>query len=123
MSTDQGGNIFGRNDRLKFKDPTIAEEFRKLGYKTAQIGKWHIDTRPSLVGFDESLVTTGNIFTNGRFSKNEDTPYPIPGFTPDHEISMAKEYSSFTTILFHRICPYLTYPTSIHICTTLKRCH
>ena len=94
MSKEQGGSIFGRNDRMKFRDPTIAEEFRRLGYKTAQIGKWHIDTRPSLAGFDESLVTAGPIFTDGRFSKNEGTPYPVPGFTTDHEINMAKEYIS-----------------------------
>ena len=94
MSKESGGSLFGRNDRMKFKDPTIAEEFKKLGYKTAQIGKWHIDTRPSLVGFDESLITAGTIFTNGRFSKNEDTPYPVPGFTTDHEITKAKEFIS-----------------------------
>jgi arylsulfatase A-like enzyme len=92
MSKETGGSLFERNDRMKFKDPTIAEEFRKLGYKTAQIGKWHIDTRPSLAGFDESLVTAGNIFTNGSFSKNEEKPYPVPGFTTDYETIMAKEY-------------------------------
>lgn len=89
MSADNG--IFGRKDRMKFKDPTIAEEFKKLGYKTAQIGKWHIDTRPSLMGFDESLMPD-QIFTKGGFSKNEGKTYPVPGFTTDHEINRAKEY-------------------------------
>lgn len=83
--------LFGRNDRLKFKDPTIAEEFKKLGYKTALIGKWHIDARPSILGFDESLIPD-KIFTKGSFSKNESETYPVPGFTTDHEITKAKEF-------------------------------
>lgn len=90
---DAGNGIFGRNDRLKFKDPTIAEEFKKLGYKTAQIGKWHIDTRPSRFGFDESLIPDV-IFTKGNFSKNEGNMYNVPGFTTDHEIIRAKEFIS-----------------------------
>ncbi len=88
-----GDGLFGRNDRLKFKDPTIAEEFKKLGYKTALIGKWHVDTRPSRLGFDESLIPD-SIFTKGSFSKNEGKTYPVPGFTTDHEITKAKEFIS-----------------------------
>ncbi len=96
MSSDPGNDIFGRDDRLKFHDPALPEQFKKMGYKTAQIGKWHIDTRPSRLGFDESLVTigSGSFFTNGSFSKNEGTPYPVPGFTTDHEITIAKEFFS-----------------------------
>ncbi len=81
----------GRDDRLKFKDTTLAEEFKKLGYKTAQVGKWHVDTRPSLLGFDESLIV-GKIFTKGNFWKNEGPSYDVDGFTADHEIATVKEY-------------------------------
>lgn len=96
MSNVPGDENLGRNDRLKFPRPTLPEQFKKMGYKTAQIGKWHIDTRPSLLGFDESLVTigSGSFFTNGSFSKNEGAPYPVPGFTTDHEITRAKEFIS-----------------------------
>jgi arylsulfatase A-like enzyme len=92
MTMDSCGVNFGRNDRMKFRAPTLAEEFRMLGYNTAQIGKWHIDTRPSCFGFDESLITGDAVFTKGSFSKNEGMPYPVPGFTTDHEIASAKEY-------------------------------
>ncbi len=93
MSAVPGDKNFGRDDRMKFKDPTIAEEFKKLGYKTAQIGKWHIDTRPSRFGFDESLIPD-SIFTKGSFSKNEGNTYKVPGFTTDHEITSAKKFIS-----------------------------
>ena len=89
MCADNG--LLGRNDRLKFKDPTLAEEFKKLGYKTALIGKWHVDTRPSLFGFDESVIPN-RIFTKGDFIKNEGKSYPVTGFTTDHEIVKTKEY-------------------------------
>jgi arylsulfatase A-like enzyme len=83
-------HLFGRSDRRKFKDSTLPEEFKKLGYKTLQIGKWHIDTKPSLLGFDESLVTAG-IYTKGGFHKNEGPRFGVPGFTPDYEIRKVKE--------------------------------
>lgn len=42
---------------LKKEDPTIAEALKKLGYQTAQWGKWHLgdrpDTFPTAHGFDE----------------------------------------------------------------------
>src|ERR1700733_9932710 len=37
----RNSTILGRDDRLKFPDTTLAKEFKKLGYMTAQIGKWH----------------------------------------------------------------------------------
>jgi choline-sulfatase len=92
MSTLPEDSVFGRNNRDKFKDQTLAEAFKAFGYKTAQIGKWHVDTRPSKLGFDESLVTGNQIFTKGNFSKNEGRAYPVPGFTTDHEISKAGEF-------------------------------
>lgn len=42
---------------LKKEDPTIAEALKKLGYRTAQWGKWHLGDRPenfpTAHGFDE----------------------------------------------------------------------
>jgi arylsulfatase A-like enzyme len=81
----------GRDDRKKFKDTTLAEEFKKMGYKTAQVGKWHVDTRPSLLGFDESLIV-GKIFTKGNFWKNEGQSYDVDGFTADHEIDAVNNF-------------------------------
>jgi arylsulfatase A-like enzyme len=65
--------------------------FQDMGYHTAQIGKWHVDTRPSLMGFDESLVTL-DIFSRARFAKNEGEPFRVAGFSPDHEVEQAREF-------------------------------
>jgi arylsulfatase A-like enzyme len=51
-------SIYEGNDRLKFPDITLPEVFKKMGYKTAEVGKWHIDTKQSILGFDEVLKTS-----------------------------------------------------------------
>lgn len=85
------GTILGRDDRLKFPNPTLAEEFKKLGYKTAQIGKWHVDTRPSRLGFDQSVIVR-NTYSKGDFIRNEGEPFGVPGFTADYELAEAKRF-------------------------------
>ncbi|MFI4912145.1 MAG: sulfatase-like hydrolase/transferase [Sedimentisphaeraceae bacterium JB056] len=84
---------FGRSDRSKFPDSTLPEEFKKLGYKTSLIGKWHVDTRPSLFGFDESLIA-GDIFSRASFFENEGEEFRVQGFSPDYEISSARTFFS-----------------------------
>jgi arylsulfatase A-like enzyme len=88
---EPNGTILGRDDRLKFPDTTLAEVFKKLGYTTAQIGKWHVDTRPSRLGFDQSLIVR-NVYTKGDFIENESRQYSVPGFTADHEITEIKRF-------------------------------
>lgn len=85
------GTILGRDDRLKFPDSTLAEEFKKLGYRTAQIGKWHVDTRPSRMGFDRSLIVR-NTYSKGDFIRDEGEPFAVPGFTADYELAEARRF-------------------------------
>ena len=88
---ENNGTILGRDDRRKFPGTTLAEEFKRRGYRTAQIGKWHVDTKPSRLGFDESLVVR-RVYTKGDFIRNEGQLYGVPGFTPDHEVAEAKRF-------------------------------
>lgn len=41
--------------RERLLDPTLPELLRSAGYRTALIGKWHIDPQPQLVGFDSAI--------------------------------------------------------------------
>jgi len=82
--------LLGSENRIKFPDKTIAEAFKEQGYKTFQIGKWHVDCKPSLLGFDESLVVD-QIFTKASFSKNEGEIYKVPGFSSDYELKNVKD--------------------------------
>ena len=85
------GSTFGRNDRRKFRLPTLAEQLKKKGYRTAEVGKWHVDTKPSLLGFDESLIIE-YIFTKGNAYRNEGKSFQVDGFTADFEIEEVKNY-------------------------------
>jgi len=100
------GTILGRDDRLKFPDGTLAEEFRKLGYKTAQIGKWHVDTKPSRLGFDQSLIVRST-YSKGDFIRDQGEPFGVPGFTADYELSEARRFFRDSTsepfFLFYNI--------------------
>jgi arylsulfatase A-like enzyme len=84
-------HLLGRSDRAKFKYPTIARILKDKGYKTAIIGKWHMDSRPSHMGFDQSLITA-DIFSNASFVENEKDKYRVPVFSADHEIAKADEF-------------------------------
>ena len=41
--------------RERMLEPTVAEVCRENGYRTALIGKWHMDPQPQLVGFDHAV--------------------------------------------------------------------
>jgi arylsulfatase A-like enzyme len=64
---------------LSLKETTMPERFRKLGYATCAVGKWHLGTkpeyRPTKRGFDEFYGTLGN------------TPYFHPTQFVDSRIS------------------------------------
>lgn len=102
------GTILGRSDRCKFPDITLAEAMKSQGYKTSQIGKWHMDTKPSLLGFDESLVVN-RMFTKGTFIENEGKEFDVPGFTCDYELLKAKQFikanKSNPFFLYYNIVP------------------
>jgi arylsulfatase A-like enzyme len=41
--------------RVRLCDPTLAEVAAAAGYRTAHIGKWHVDPQPQLVGFQTAI--------------------------------------------------------------------
>jgi arylsulfatase A-like enzyme len=81
------------DQRVQMLDTTLAEVFKQAGYKTAVIGKWHMDPAPELVGFDVSVFPPnvhrnyGQVFIdNGQWSE------PIDQFAPDFEAGRVEAY-------------------------------
>jgi arylsulfatase A-like enzyme len=62
---------------------TIAEEFKKAGYRTAQVGKWHLGADPSTQGFDINVA--GN-------TRGSPASYFSPYKNPDLKDGPKREY-------------------------------
>jgi len=62
-------------NRLHLKDEviTIAEEFKKVGYRTAQLGKWHMGEDPTTQGIDINIAGNTRGSPSSYFS-----PYKNP---------------------------------------------
>jgi len=62
-------------NRLHLKDEviTIAEEFKRVGYRTAQVGKWHLGEDPTTQGIDINIAGNTRGSPSSYFS-----PYKNP---------------------------------------------
>jgi len=81
--------------RERLQAETLPEVMRKAGYRTAAIGKWHIDPAPSLIGFDYSCVSR-TIGSHTEFIENERDILKPTGFVADNEIKKAREFVNCT---------------------------
>ena len=72
--------------RSKFPDPTMAEAFKKAGYTTGLIGKWHIHVHPRLLGFDTAFYPlVPHRYTGQTFFKTEGDGFTTERFCPEVE--------------------------------------
>jgi len=82
------GNSAGdppRQERRELLDPTLPELLRDQGYRTALIGKWHIDPDPRLVGFDYAYhCTVIHRYREQLYMENGKQVGRVD-FGPDHE--------------------------------------
>ena len=96
--------------RRRLLNPTIAEHFRENGYRTALIGKWHVDPNPLLVGFEYALYPL-NVHRNygQTFIENDDWLPPVEQFAPEYEIDRVEHYiqnhAADPFFLFYNISP------------------
>ncbi len=81
----------GCSNRNKHPDKTLPEAMKEQGCKTAHIGKWHIDSTPSQMGFDRSLVTT-SYYSKAAFIENETRAFKVTGFSADFELKTLRNY-------------------------------
>jgi arylsulfatase A-like enzyme len=71
--------------RERLLDPTLPELMREHGYRTALIGKWHVDPQPQMVGFDKALypMVAHRNYGQTVFDENA-TPRIVDGFLEDY---------------------------------------
>lgn len=82
-------------DRKRILSPTLAEQFKKYGYRTAVIGTWHSCTHPLRMGFDYSFSPRGGPdYSNRKFQENDGEMFQVDEFSPEYELSKVKEYIS-----------------------------
>lgn len=82
--------------------PSFAEAFNEAGYKTAYIGKWHIDGRgrssyippERRLGFQyfQGLECTHRYFNSKFYDNNNDSIQQWPGYDADAQTQSAIEY-------------------------------
>jgi len=81
------------DERKHFPDVTLPEIFKSRGYRTAIIGKWHLDPPPDTMGFDESCFPLNIHRHYGQtYIDNGQWTDPIEKFGPDYELDKVNAF-------------------------------
>lgn len=79
--------------RDRMRDPTLAEVFKKAGYRTGLIGKWHIHPQPELLGFDTVFYPYYNHrYTGQTYFRNDRKSEVVEGFNTDAELAEVQKW-------------------------------
>ena len=82
-------------ERRKFPDPTIAEAFGSAGYRTGLIGKWHVWTHPSTLGFDSVCYPNHmHRYTGQTFYDSDGCSRLVEGFSYEAEQDALERFLS-----------------------------
>ena len=92
-----------RNEvRLPLDQPSIAAQFKSVGYQTGYIGKWHLDgeERPGFVppgprrrGFDYwAAFNRGHRYFDSIYFRDAPEPIHKDGFEPDYQTDLAIDF-------------------------------
>jgi len=97
-------------ERKQLCDTTLPEAFKKSGYDTALIGKWHIQPDPGIVGFDYTLYPHHRHRNTGQtYFENSGDGFVVDEFAPDYEIEQVEKYigehKEKEFFLFYNISP------------------
>lgn len=79
--------------RVSMFSPTLPEQLGKVGYRTALIGKWHIQPSPNTLGFDHSIYPfVHHRHTNQTFMDHNGNIEVVADYSVDHEIRHVERY-------------------------------
>ena len=95
-------------ERDRMLDSTLAEVFQAAGYRIGLIGKWHIDPRPELLGFQTVLYPNHqHRYTGQTYYGNDRRETLVEGFSVDYELDelgrWISERRNEPFFLFHNI--------------------
>lgn len=79
--------------RPHLKDPTLPELLHAQGYETAAIGKWHIHSWPSDIGFDSYVIPRVHHCHSGQnFTENGGPEFSPAGWSLDFEAARVAQF-------------------------------
>ncbi len=89
--------------RLPVSERSIAHCFRDAGYRTAYIGKWHLDGQhrggftppgPRRQGFDDfwAVANCTHNYMHSFYYRDEPAPIPIDGYDADHHTDLGVQW-------------------------------
>ncbi|MEO0514686.1 MAG: sulfatase-like hydrolase/transferase [Planctomycetota bacterium] len=79
--------------RPHLPDPTLPELLQQAGYRTAAIGKWHVEAWPDAIGFDHFVIPAHqHANTSQWYIENGGQPFVAPCFGVDYEADRAAEF-------------------------------
>jgi choline-sulfatase len=80
-------------ERDHLPDRTLPECLREAGYRTATIGKWHIEAWPDRVGFDSYLIPRVQHCHSAQvYTRDGGRPIAAEGFSVDWELAQVRRF-------------------------------
>ncbi|MFW5857062.1 MAG: sulfatase-like hydrolase/transferase [Planctomycetota bacterium] len=80
-------------ERVRLVDPTLPETLREAGYRTALVGKWHVDPQPRLVGFDRTVYPDfEHTYYGQRYWDETGRSWTVDDFGPDYELATLEAF-------------------------------
>jgi arylsulfatase A-like enzyme len=80
-------------ERAVFPNPILSEILQRNGYKTALIGKWHMEPEPCFVGFDNAIYPKmHHLNMNQDYYDIYRNHFRVTGFTPNFELRLLKDF-------------------------------
>lgn len=111
--------VIGNDIRLREDGPSVARSLKDVGYRTAYIGKWHLDGTdrtaftppgPRRQGFDHwAACNCNHLYYEAYYYGDDPEPIWIDGYEPFAQTDLAREYLHDAARADEPFCMFLSY--------------